>query len=76
MISCNVGANGYSIVVLSSGLVYFVYQVEAYEYPVVYFYDARQDSPYTEQLMKMLLMKFSLAVKRKLHENFPDKSAT
>ena len=82
MISCNVEANSYSTSSLEFGpcilcLFNSINQVEANEYPVVYFYDARQDSPYTEQLMmKMHLTKFSLAVKKKLHENFPDKSAT
>lgn len=52
-------------------------QVKAYEYPGIYFYDARQDSPYIEQLMKMPLTKFALAINnKKLNENFPAKSAT
>ena len=39
-------------------------KVEAYDYDVVYFYDPRQDSPYTEQLIKMFVPKFALARKK------------
>ena len=51
-------------------------QVQAYEYLVVYFYDTRQDSPCTEQFMKMYLAKFAVAIKRKLQDNFVDKKAS